>query len=176
MNQPQASSGSSNSLTVFWEGIATDAQTGASPIMSYGLEYKTGAGAWTTLQGDPTDSLNLSYIINGLVAGQSYSFRVRAKNEFGWGPYSNESSFIPRAVPSKMDPVVTVIDNIYVKISWTQPNENGAVITRYLIEIANFNYVAFAESPNCDGNEIQTFSDKYCLVLMSELIDPLGNY
>jgi hypothetical protein len=75
-----------------------------------------------------------------------------------------------------MDPIVTVIDNIYVKLSWSQPAENGAVITRYLIEIANSNYISFAASPNCDGNEIQTFADKYCLVLMSELTDPNGAY
>lgn len=102
MNPPQASSQSSSSLYIFYEAIATDDLTGASPILSYNLEYKTGAGAWTSLQGDPTDSLSLSYTLTGLTAGTIYSFRVRARNVIGWGSYSTEQMFTPKAVPSKM--------------------------------------------------------------------------
>lgn len=73
-----------------------------------------------------------------------------------------------------MNPVITTINNIYVKIAWTQPNDNGAAITRYYILIVSNSGSGFSESPNCDGNNIMTFANMYCLVLMSELIDPNG--
>jgi hypothetical protein len=75
-----------------------------------------------------------------------------------------------------MEPAVTTIENIYVKIAWTKPNDNGAAITRYYILIVSNSGSGFAESPNCDGNNIVTFANEYCLVLMSELIDLSGSF
>jgi hypothetical protein len=49
MNEPYATSFTSNSFTVYYEGIAIDLHTGASPILSYNLEWKTGALDFSSL-------------------------------------------------------------------------------------------------------------------------------
>ena len=111
-----------------------------------------------------------------MIPGRNYSFRLRAKNEFGWGPYSAIATFTPQSTPSKPNAITTEIDNIYVKIEWVPPNSNGAAITRFTIQIADVSGFIWTESPNCDGNDFQTFAQNYCLVLMSELTSPTGSY
>jgi hypothetical protein len=64
-----------------------------------------------------------------------YSFRLRAKNQHGWGPYSEIVQTIPCTTPAKMSPVTMTIENIYVKISWIAPSANGAQITNYRVLI-----------------------------------------
>lgn len=56
--------------------------------------------------------------IDGLTPGLAYTFRYRAKNIYGWGPLSEESTFLAAAIPLTADPVRTTIENLYIKISW----------------------------------------------------------
>lgn len=99
-------------------------------------------------------------------------FRLRALNTHGWGPYSNEITVIPSSAPSKMAVVTTVTENVYVKISWAQPNDNGAAITANKIVILEVDGLTWTESASCNGADATTFSDEYCLMPMSELTDP----
>jgi hypothetical protein len=73
----------------------------------------------------------LTYNITG---GQTYTFRLRANNKWGWGAYSSPTiSILAASVPSQMDRVMTSINPAdgSLKISWTAPFENGNPITAY---------------------------------------------
>lgn len=77
------------SIYLSWVPITSDLQTGAVPITSYSLEWDQATGVWESLRGDPTESLALIMsVTDGVAAGQAFYFRLRAKNEHGWGPYS----------------------------------------------------------------------------------------
>lgn len=89
------SSGSSTDDTqieVSWSALSTDADTGGSAITSYQIQWDSGTAGvtYTTLQGLSPYSTLTSYTVNsGLTGGQDYKFRVRARNLYGWGPYSS---------------------------------------------------------------------------------------
>jgi hypothetical protein len=88
-------------IKIDWAAITQTIDIGASPITSYSLEWDQATGTWTPLFGFATASLALTWTqSSGLVAGQSYSFRLRAKNANGWGPYSNTLVVVPSWTPS----------------------------------------------------------------------------
>lgn len=60
--------------------------------MSYELATSTDGIQWTSLVGDESGSyLGLEYLFTkGVVAGQTYRFKARALNKWGWGPYTPE--------------------------------------------------------------------------------------
>jgi hypothetical protein len=59
----------------------------------------------------------------GVVPGQLYGFRYRAQNKFGWGEFSDEVFYLAAAVPLQADPVMTEIENLYVKFFWNEPDD-----------------------------------------------------
>lgn len=161
------------SIELTWPELVFNDDTGATPILSYSLEWDQGTGAFVSLLGEGAASLALTYsITSGLTTGDPYQFQVRAQNVHGWGDYSDIITAIPASPPDQPDAVTTEIDNIYVKITWTQPPTNGADIDAYTVIIASGDGLTWAEASTCDGTDPTVMSDQYCLVPMSELTDP----
>lgn len=102
MNAPTETSATANSLVIGWNAITSNADTGASAITSYQLDQFDGISSWLDLKGFSSDDTALTYTVSSLTAGNSYKFRLRAKNSYGWGPYSSEVTMVPSAVPSTM--------------------------------------------------------------------------
>lgn len=73
-----------------------------------------------------------------------------------------------------MTPVTTQVYNIYVKISWSAPINNGAEITAYNIEILNGDGFTYSSSANCNGADSTIVSQLYCMVPMEELTSATG--
>lgn len=75
----------------------------------------------------------------GIVSGTIYGFRVRARNIFGWGPYSSVTEIKAAREPGLPVAPVTSIDSATggVAIEWTAPDARGDTITSYKIEIAD---------------------------------------
>lgn len=124
-------------------------------IKSYHLQMLNDTtGNWVDLVGNDDKEGNvgnythLSYIKAGLKMGQEYTFRVRVRNPFGFGPWSNEVQFTPSEPPNEPDPAATVVvDRVNVKISWTEPENNGSPILAYHVRIRS-------------GNELETMETK----------------
>jgi len=57
-------------------------QTGNSPILSYNLYWDNASG--TTVY-ELLDALVTEFTVTGLTGGQNYSFKVRARNVYGYG-------------------------------------------------------------------------------------------
>ncbi len=69
-----------------------------------------------------------------------------------------------------MNPVTTVIDNIYVKLSWDYPADNSDAVTEYEILIRKSDLTNFEIEPiNCNGQNNAVVSKRYCHVPMSLL-------
>lgn len=135
MNDPQVSAYTEATIHLLWSELIFNSETGASAITSYSLEWDQGSSSFVSIIGDPSPSLALTHQISGLATGAPYVFRLRAKNRHGWGDYSSNVTLIPAGSPSTPDPVITAIDNVYVRFSWTEPASNGADITAYYLWI-----------------------------------------
>lgn len=151
---PFESAATATSLTVDWNTLTTNAQTGGLPITSYQLDYDQGTNTWTDLIGLSSDSTATSHTVNSLTAGTPYKFRVRAKNAINFGDYSAEVTLTPSAKPSTMTAPVITLDEPYAKISWSAATNNGADITAYTITIMQSDDTTFTEETTyCDGSD-----------------------
>lgn len=108
-----------------------------SAIIDYNIQYSSNNGtSWITAQ--DTVSATTSATIQPLNNGTSYIFRVRAQNNLGFGPYSNNSaSVIPRTVPGVPRNLSAVAESGAIRLSWIPPLDNGgSPVTRYRIHIS----------------------------------------
>lgn len=89
----------------------TGTDTGGVPITSYQIDFdmNTNSENWFTLKGFNSNDLSLSVFKTGLTVNTPYKFRYRAKNIFGWGEFSEESTLLPNQIPGKPDPLFTQI-------------------------------------------------------------------
>ncbi len=92
----------------------------------------------------PTDSqliysgLEPVHEVTGLHSGQSFAFRVRARNSTGWSDWSEWSTFSTAPSPPgepTTAPRVKPLSATSVAVSWEQVKEsNGAEVTEYRVE------------------------------------------
>ncbi len=109
-------------------------------MLSYNLQYDnaTAATTWFDVIGLSPDSLLTSVIVStGVVPGSQYAFRVRARNIFGWGPFSDVTYIQAARAPDAPLAPVTSIDAATggLVITWQAPNNAGSAITSYVINI-----------------------------------------
>jgi hypothetical protein len=128
-------------IDVYWSPLTTP-EDGGSAVLSYHLQYDNGtfATTWLDVVGLAPDSVATSIIVSSeIVSGTVYGFRVRARNIFGWGPYSAVTEIKAAREPGIPAAPVTSIDPVAggVAIEWTAPDARGDTITEYKIEIAN---------------------------------------
>jgi hypothetical protein len=85
-----------------------------SEITQYSIEVDNGQG------GDfyvTSDSLSMTAIVTeAVIAGTHYRFRYRAKNEIGFGPYSNTAYILTASAPvkPKVISISTLLDQVVI--------------------------------------------------------------
>jgi len=82
-------------ISLSWTAL-TGTATGNSAILSYNLYWDNALG---TTNIEVIDSLVTSHTLTGLVGGQNYLFKVRAKNIYDYGDFSSEVSVLASDVP-----------------------------------------------------------------------------
>jgi len=78
-------------------------------------------GVFTELVGQTTYFQSTSYLIQaGISSGQLYSFRVRARNKWGFGPYSDVVQIRAATNPNReLTAPVTANDGGKILIAWS---------------------------------------------------------
>lgn len=62
-----------------------------------------------------------------------------------------------------MSPVDIVMFNTQVQFSWTEPDDNGCVITEYDFKVLNMSGVSsYVSLSECNAATVPVFGDKYC--------------
>jgi len=126
----QAASGD-RQVTLTWTPPASN---GGSPVTKYVVFRGTISGGETFLA--EIGSV-LIYIDAGLTNGQTYYYRVSAKNAVGEGPRSNEASATPTSyisAPTAPQNLKASAGNTQVTLSWNPPiSDGGSAITNYRI-------------------------------------------
>lgn len=75
-------------------------------------------------------------VVTGLVNGQNYTVKVRARNAIGNSPYSGDSAVAkPATVPSAPAKPGISAGNGNVSVSYVAPNTGGEPITQYTINV-----------------------------------------
>jgi hypothetical protein len=159
-----------NRVKLDWQPLVTNFETGAVPILSYSLEYDQAVNDWVSVCGETSDYTQFTFTVEGgLLPGLVHSFRIRARNEHGWGPYSEYMEAKPSWVPTKMLPVTVEIENIYIKISWVLTSGNGGEVTNYRVVILADDNLTWLESEFCISTDPLLLANLYCYVPMDDL-------
>lgn len=90
---------SQTSITIQWDPPSSD---GSTPITDYEVFWDNGAenGVFTQLAPSTGNLLTFTFS-TGLVAGNKYSFKVRAKNHVGLSDFSNDAMVVAGLIPDK---------------------------------------------------------------------------
>jgi parallel beta-helix repeat protein len=104
---------------------------GNFPVIKYEVYRNTTAGGivyydevWSV------NSFNDTSVINGL----SYTYKIKAVNLVGSGPFSEEITAVPRSVPGAPQNIVAGADISEMILTWSPPlKKGGSVITGYRI-------------------------------------------
>lgn len=77
----------------------------------------------------------LSYTASSLTAGTVYSFRVEARNNYGYSEYSAEVAVLAASKPDTPIAPTTTVSGSYIIVQWLEPEINGSPIESYTISI-----------------------------------------
>ncbi len=119
-----------NQIIVDWTQLPAN-RIGMSPVTSYNLWWDQGSNGefWYSLIGlvEPILVQTSFTVTNGVLEGQDYKFKIRAKNIWGWGPFSPVATIRASTVPGSVPNIVTSYDSVSgdFKILWDQPRNNG---------------------------------------------------
>ena len=79
-------------------------------------------------------------ITSGITSGSTYLLKVRAKNVYGWGPFSSSLSIVAATVPGAPSAPTTSYNGTKVKIAFADPTFTGGssiAITDYQVYLKN---------------------------------------
>ncbi len=128
---PGATAGNTT-VDLSWTAPSSD---GGSPITNYEIYRGTSpSGEVKVAEGGNT----LTFHDIGLTNGQTYYYKVSAKNAVGEGALSSEISATPQPPPPVPPPAPTLLSatpgNAQVTLSWSPPTSNGgSAVTNYTI-------------------------------------------
>ena len=132
---PQSPSASAGNTTVdvTWSTPSTD---GGSPVTNYEIYRGTSPGGESKIA--EVGNTPLTFHDSGLTNGQTYYYKVSAKNAVGEGSLSSETSATPQPPPPVPPSAPTLVSatpgNAQVSLSWSAPTSNGgAPVTNYTI-------------------------------------------
>jgi hypothetical protein len=101
---------------------------GFSPITGYQAQVATSSGGpFINAPGCTIDGTTTNCIATGLTNGTTFFFRVAAKNDYGFGEYSNRPSATPSALFFSDDPIA---QGISIKVAHVLELRNAITFTR----------------------------------------------
>ena len=127
---PSLSLGASNQQVIV---TATAPSDGGSAITGYHFQWKSGNQSYSTTTRYQAQT-SRTYTVTSLTNGTLYSFRARAVNMIGNGPWSAEQSARPSTVPGAPSISLTA-GNGQIRVGITAPASDGGLsITQYRVE------------------------------------------
>lgn len=156
---PAVSPASTTSATVTWAAPADDGQT---PNTGYQVDYSLSATFATGVSSVTVGAGVTSTVITGLTAGQTYYFRVRAKNKVvdhyaRTGVASGTVSVSLGSVPGAPTGLALSTGPGYTAATWVAPASSGGVaIDGYLIEWSTDSTFASGVSNKTVGPSVLT--------------------
>lgn len=137
------------------------AETGGSPILDYRVLSNSGSGTiYTTLE---SNILASPYTATSLSVGVTYSFKVQARNEFGYSLDSLVVEILAAEVPSKPLAPVTSFNRETITVDWVAPSSQGSPILYYTVLFRESDLTTYSlELITCDGSTADRLSSTQC--------------
>jgi hypothetical protein len=112
---------SKSQISLVWEDGSSN---GGQPILDYRVSHDQAAGIWTVLSSSVTER---KITLSGTTSGQTYYFKVEARNVIGYSPESVTVGIKAAIVPTAPTSVTTTRDVNDVVINWTPPSVNSLI-------------------------------------------------
>ncbi len=110
-------------------------------------------------------------VTTSIEVGKVYLFRYRAKNAFGYGPFSDPLTLYAARVPTQIATVTITNEDTVVRISWTAPSYNGgSPLLGYRIKIQEQDGDMTETVTYCNGLDPTIRANRYCIVPMQALV------
>lgn len=108
---------------------------GGSAISDYIIQYRQGTDEFVTFKDGK--SAKETATVTGLIPGESYDFRVSARNQISEGPWSDVvPATLPKVVPYAPTNLTATSGNNFINLTWTPPSfDGGDDITYYMINL-----------------------------------------
>jgi hypothetical protein len=171
---------SGTAVQVTWSAFtsgSSNAGGATTTIISYHLQWDAGNSAsssWLDLQGLSPTSTALSFLRTaGITGGLTYRFRVRARNKYGYGSFSDVLTVVTALAPTAPSTVTTAQEVSNVKISWAAPTANGVSVSEYQILIRKKDG-SYASTATCLGSSAAVVTNRYCYVSFLTLRSDFG--
>lgn len=71
--------------------------------------------------------------LTGFNLGQTYIFKVKARNSFGFGDFSSPLTVLSAKTPEQPNAPLTLVSGDNVIVDWEEPEDNGSPIIGYRI-------------------------------------------
>ena len=138
-------------------------------MLDYKISYAVGeAGSYTILE---TSVIGQAYTAVSLTSGQSYKFKVQARNSVGYSEFSNEITVLAAQIPNTPNAPTTTFLTTSVQIEWTTPVFSGSPVTAFEIYIRQSDMMYSLEFNQCDGSLPSIVSSQSCTVDVQTLRD-----
>ena len=113
--------------------------------------------------------------MTGLAPELTYNFKIRARNIYGYGPFSGIASINTTDKPYAMDPVNTVQSGTNIVLSWTAPQSGGEPINSYQVLLYIPSTNSFVEDLTyCDASQNPAKTNLNCTFDMNYLNQQYG--
>jgi hypothetical protein len=120
---------------------------GGTPVISYDIQFDQGTGNFVTVA---TENVDAHWVQSGLTIGTLYKFRVKANNAFGKSiEWSEELVLLCAAPPLAPSEPFTQAVASTIKISWSEPDNQGSPVTGYRIFIRGADQIYYEEDDHC---------------------------
>lgn len=162
-----------SSIEVLWSSLTLRDDIRANNVLSYNLQWDKGTNGvtWEDLVGYNTETTSTSFnAVTGIIGGQLYQFKVRAKNLYGWGSFSPVTTIRASQFPDPVATITTANALTDVLISWTAPDDNFESVTSYSLQVLDNTGLQYHDANSyCTEDAATILANRLCTISMAEL-------